>query len=105
MSSQAIESFTSATVGTKYVMGRRMIVAVGAIGAGAWVGTVKVRWTDKSGVERYVTDQNGSDIALTTNGWGEQLDFGTPVKARLECTAWTSGTILATLQAEDYTRG
>jgi hypothetical protein len=105
MAHQAIESFTSAVAGTKYVFGRRMVVAVGAIGAAAWVGTIKVRWSDKSGVERYCTDSAGVDLALTTNGWAVALDFGQQVKARLECTSYGSGTIAATLQAEDYVRG
>ncbi len=105
MASIASESFGSAVAGTKYVMGRRMVASVGVIGAAAWVGTVKVEWTDKAGNARYVTDSAGVDLALTTNGWSVQLDFGSPVKARLVCTAWTSGTIVATLQAEDYVRG
>lgn len=105
MANLATEIFTSARVGTKFAIARRMTVAVGAIGDAAWVGTVKFRWEDKAGNARYVTDEAGTDLALTTNGWAVELDFGAPVKISAEVTAYTSGSIRTSIQAEDYVGG
>lgn len=76
---------------------RRVLVGIGEIGGGAFTGTVNIKWQDKDGVARYATDASGTVIDLTTNNQTVLVDFGAPVRVSLVCSAYTSGTIKASM--------
>lgn len=76
---------------------RRVLVGLGEVGGGAFVGTVKIKWQDKDGVSRYATDAAGTEIDLTENNHTVLVDFGVSVRVSLVCSAYTSGTIKASM--------
>jgi hypothetical protein len=79
---------------------RRALVGIGEVGGSAFSATINIKWYDKDGVARYATDSTGTVIDLTVNGQTVLVDFGVPVRVSLICTAYSSGTVKASLTGE-----
>jgi len=63
--------------------------------SGTFSGTVALKWTDAGGTTHTV-QESGSDLTFTAPG-ERVVDMGVPVILFWECTAYTSGTIVASI--------
>jgi hypothetical protein len=71
--------------------------------SGTFSGTVKFKWTDNQGTT-HIVQENGADLAFTAAG-ERVVDFGVPVSLYAECTSYSSGTAVATIQYSPYSYG
>lgn len=87
------------------ISGRRFLAAVGEYGAAPWAATISLFAEYPDGSIRRATDATGTVIALNANEQAVLYDFGCPVTAWLEATAYTSGQIKFILGAETRLSG